>query len=145
MARCLVLAALCALAAGCFGPGASAPAARPDEAIDVYEAVFRYRLQQQPADAEAYLSVDGQDPPAELLRRLRQDWPNLKPASEEPRDKGRRVYAEGLRWEGRDAAVMKAGYWFPTKAAGQGYFADHHVTRDQGRWVVAKVTNETSS
>jgi hypothetical protein len=145
MARSLVLAAWCVLLSGCSEQGASGPAARSDDALDVYEAVFRFRLQKQPADVEAYLSVEDKDPPAELLKRLRQDWPNLKPASEEPKAKGRRVYAEGLKWEGGGKAVLKAGYWFPTKFASQGYFADHHVVRDKGQWAVEKVTNETSS
>ena len=150
MSRCLVLAA-CLLGAGCSGPvGGGAPPAPPeggpaaDDSLDVYETVFRYRLKQYKADVTAYLSVDGKDPPAELLKRLRKDWPNLKPVSEEPKEKALRVYAKNLKWE-QGTAVLKAGYWFPTKFAGEGYFADHHVVSNQGKWVVEKLTNETSS
>ena len=140
-----VPATACVLVAGCSRPGDGDSGARSAEALDVYEAVFRFRLQKQPADVKAYLSVDGKDPPAELLRRLRKDWPNLEPASEEPAEKGYRLYAEAIRWEGRDRAVLKGGYWFPTKFAGEGWFADHHVIRDRGRWVVEKVTDVTMS
>src|SRR5439155_14860676 len=109
MSRCLVFA--CLLALGCSDRSGGGPAARPGDALDVYEAVFRYRLQQYPADVRAYLSVDGEDVPADLLARLRRDWPNLEPASKEPKEKGRRVYVEGLRWINQDTAELKAGYW----------------------------------
>jgi hypothetical protein len=145
MWRSLVAAAWCVVAAGCFQTGAGGTATRPEDALDVYEAVFRYRLEKLPADVEAYLSVDGKDPPASLLMRLRKDWPKLRPVSEEPKRKGYRVYAEAVRWEGRGAAVVRAGYWFPTRYAGEGRFADHHVARENGRWVVTGVTNEVSS
>jgi hypothetical protein len=150
MVRYLVLAALCVVAAGCAaregdGPGDGPGAPPPQDPLDVYEAVFRYRLRNQPADVTAYLSVDDKDPPAELMTRLRKDWPNLKPASEEPKEKGHRIYVEGLKWGDRGTAELRAGYWFPTRFAGEGYFADHHLVREKGRWVVEKVTNETSS
>jgi len=110
------------LAAGCGKVGVPTR----DSSLDVAEAVFRHRLQKYDPGVTAYLAVDGTDPPAELLDRLRKDWPNLKPASAEAGEKGLHVYASDLRREG-GAAVMKAGYWFPTKYAGEGYFADHHV------------------
>jgi hypothetical protein len=151
MAHHLVFAAVCLLAAGCAEQAGNGQATQTDNALDVYETVFRYHLQKQqngdlkPADVVAYLSLDGKDPPAELLIRLRKDWPNLKPVSEELKEKGLRVYVYGLIWGVRDAAELKAGYWLPTKYAGEGYFADHHVIREKGVWVVEKVTNETTS
>jgi hypothetical protein len=145
MGHYLVLAASCILAVGCFEQEGNGPATRPDDDLDVYEAVFRYRLREKPADFKAYLSVEGKDPPAALLKRLVKDWPNLKPASEEPKEKGHRLYAEGLKRGARGEAELKAGYWFPTRFAGEGYFADHHLVREKGKWVVKKVTNETSS
>jgi hypothetical protein len=142
MRRCLLLAS-CLLVTGCsLG---SAPAARPTDTVDVYEAVFRYRLKDRAANLEAYLAIDGKDPPAELLTRLRRDWPNLKPVSEEPKEKGHRVYVENLKLIGQDKAEAHAGYWFPTKFAGQGNSADHHIVREGERWVVQKVSNEISS
>ena len=149
MVRYLVVAVSCLLAAGCFAQPGNGLGAKADDTPDIYEAVFRYRLQllpgnPKPAEVKAYLAVDGKDPPVELLKRLRKDWPNLRPASEEPKEKGLRVYVEGFKREAQDA-VLKAGYWFPTKFAGEGYFADHHVIRDKGRCVVEKVTNEVSS
>jgi hypothetical protein len=135
----------CLLAAGCFSrPAIDGPVLAGDD-LDVHEAVFRFRLQKQPADIVAYLSVDGKDPPADLLNRLRKDWPNLKPVSETPKGKGFSIHAEGLKWTGRGTAVLKAGHWIPTKYAGEGYTADHHLVRDGGRWFVEKVTNETMS
>jgi hypothetical protein len=153
MARYLVLVMSCLVAVGCGAQPINGPTGKPGDHsgddVDVYEAVFRYRLQKQfanqkPADVNVYLAVDGQDPPAELLKRLRKDWPNLQPASEDPKEEGYRVYVTNLKWGGSGAEV-KAGYWFPTKFAGEGYFADHHVIRENGRWVVEKLTNETSS
>jgi hypothetical protein len=93
----------------------------------------------------AYLAVDGQDPPVQLLNRLRRDWPNLKPLSAEPKEKGLRISVKGLKWINPDAAELEAGHWFPTKFGGEGYFADHRVVRDGDRWVVQKVTKETMS
>jgi hypothetical protein len=145
MARLLVLAAACLLAVGCAKQAGNGPAAQTNDAVEVYETVFRYRLQKQPADVKAYLSVDGNDPPAELLKRLGKDWPNLMALSTEPKEKGLRVYVEGLKWGAPGAAELQAGYWFPTKFAGEGYSANHHVIREKGRWIVEKVTNETSS
>ena len=131
--------------AGCSGSSGERAPSPPRDPLDVYEAVFRYRLRNKPRDVTAYLKVDGGDVPAELLQRLRRDWPNLKPASEEPKEKGLRLYVKGLKWTGDGAAEVRAGYWFPTKFAGQGYFADHRVEWKDGRWVVAGVSNETMS
>jgi hypothetical protein len=52
---------------------------------------------------------------------------------------------EGLKWIDRDTAELKAGHWLPTRYGIEGYFADHRVVRQGGRWVVAAVTNETMS
>lgn len=150
MARDLVLTAVCLFAVGGSGQGANGLDPQPGDALDVYEAVIRYRLQKFPADVKpaelkAYLAVDGKDPAPELLKRLRKAWPNLKPISEEPKGKGLRVYVKGLKFSARGAAELNAGYWFPTKVAGEGYSADHHVVQEKGRWVVQKVTNEISS
>ncbi|HYT93412.1 MAG TPA: hypothetical protein VEL76_32140, partial [Gemmataceae bacterium] len=73
------------------------------------------------------------------------DWPNLKAISEEPKERALRIYVNKLKWIDTNTAEVEAGYWFPTKFAGQGYFGDHRVVRRDGRWVVAKITNETSS
>ncbi|OAI41200.1 hypothetical protein AYO40_03580 [Planctomycetaceae bacterium SCGC AG-212-D15] len=136
MARYLMLAAVCLLMLGCSD--------RAGNALDVYEAVFRYSLQKHPADVKAYLVVDGKDPSSELLTRLRKDWPNLQPLSEDPKEQGLRLYAEGLKW-GAGTAELKAGSWFPSKFGGEGHFADYHVVREKGQWVVKKLTNETMS
>src|SRR5262249_62214151 len=77
-----------ALGLGCLGlTGSSGPSggggdgpAPAKDPLDVYEAVFRYRLQNHPRDVRAYLSVDGRDLPADLLRRLRCRRANLPPA-----------------------------------------------------------------
>jgi len=136
------------LAMGLFAVGCSGgPAARQDDDLAVYEAVFRYRLEmlRGGAGVTAYLAVDGKDPPPELLKLLRADWPNLKPASEEPKEKGLRLYVEDLRRGPGDAVMLKAGSWSPSRFGGEGYFADHHVGRAGGRRVVEKVDNETMS
>jgi hypothetical protein len=145
MTRFLILAPLVLLVAGCFKQAGSGPPAQAADPLDVDEAAFRYRLQQYSADVIAYLSIDDQDPPAELLKRLRKDWSNLKPASEEPKEKGLRIYAKGLEWQGRDTAKLHVGYWFPTRFAGEGGSADYHLLRENGVWQVNKVTNQTSS
>jgi hypothetical protein len=111
----------------------------------MYEAVYRHHLKKHPADVRAYLSVDGKDPPAELLTRLRREFPNLKPISDEPKEKGLRLQVEDLKWINKDEAEVHAGYWFPTKFAGEGYYGDHHLVRQKGRWVVEKVANEVMS
>src|SRR6185369_9891653 len=103
------------------------------------------RLEKQPKDAEVYLSVDNKDAPAELLDKLRKDWPNIKPASAMPKDKGLRIYVSKLKWTGQGTAEVEAGYWFPTKFAGQGYFGTHHLSWRDGRWVVEKVTDVVMS
>jgi hypothetical protein len=148
-----LLIAVCLWTAGCSGPSdppdsgsggaAGGASSRRDESLDVYEAVFRHQLKSFPPDAEAHLAIDDRDIPRELLDRLRHDWPNLRQVSEGSRDANLRVCAEGLKWDGRDAAELKVGYWFPTKFAGQARFGDHRLVRKGGRWVVESVTNET--
>ncbi len=136
---------VCLVVTGCSERTGGDLASRAADALDVYETVFRYQLKNSPADARAYLSVDGQDPSPDLLTRLLRDWPNLKPISEEPKEKGRHVSVKGLKWINRDAAELRAGYWFPTKFAGEGHFADYHVVRQGKQWVVQKVANEIMS
>jgi hypothetical protein len=162
MSRLLWLLVPCLFSAGCTcapaggnsggpaggtaaGPSGGGQTAQTDETLDVYEAVFRYRLKNRPADTVAYLEVKGKDLPAELLQRLRKDWPNLKPATEQPKNEGLRVYLEDLKWGRAGTAEVRAGHYFPTQFGHQGYFADHHLIRDKGRWVVERLTNETSS
>jgi hypothetical protein len=147
MWRCVQVAAAGLLIAGCWnGPGGGpGPAAQSGDPADVYEAVFRHLLQKHPADVPAFVSVDGQDPPADLLNRLRRDWPNLKPVSDEPKVNGYVVYVEKLMWDGRDAAELRAGHRYNTRVAPDVYFGDHRVVREGGRWVVKSVTNETMS
>ena len=118
---------------------------RGGDTVDVYEAIFRHSLKAYPADAVAYLAVDSGDVPADVLARLRDDKPNLQPASAEPKAKGLRVYADGLRWLDRDTAEVSTGYWFPTEHSGEGRFADYQVVRQSGRWVMKRVGNETVS
>ena len=56
-----------------------------------------------------------------------------------------RLHVNNLKWLGGGAAEVRAGYWFPTKFAGEGYFADHRLAWKDGQWVVASATNETMS
>ncbi|HYT94224.1 MAG TPA: hypothetical protein VEL76_36245, partial [Gemmataceae bacterium] len=144
MGRVVALAVGCLVAIGCEGSDGGSAASKQDP-LEVYETVFRYRLQKHPREVSAYLTVDGKDIPASVLGRLRKDWPNLKAISEEPKERGLRIYVNKLKWIDTSTAEVEAGYWFPTKFAGEGYFGDHHVVRRDGRWVVAKITNETSS
>jgi len=143
MRRACLIMALGVVIAGCGGSGATGPAAKDSAAV--YEAVFRYRLQKQPKEVEAYLAVDGKDAPAELLEKLQKDWPNVKPASAAPKDKGLREYAEDLQWTGNGAAAVKAGHSFPTKFGNEGYFGTHHLLFKNGRWEVDRVTDEVMS
>lgn len=134
---------LFASAVGCFGQAGDG--GRDKDALDVYEAVFRHHLKKEKADAIGFLSIDTTDPPVELLKRLRKEWPNLKPISELPKDmKALRVYANELKWT-RGGAEVQAGYWFPTKVAGQGYVGTYHMIREKDTWKIAKVTDEVSS
>ena len=143
--RTIVLGLLGLGVAGCSESSAGGSPAPSKDPLDVYEAVFRYRLQNHPRDVRAYLSVDDRDAPEELLRRLRRDWPNLAPASAEPKEKGLRLYVNNLTWIDDETAEVNAGYWFPTKFSGEGYFGDHHLVWKEGRWVVERVTKETMS
>ena len=144
MSRYLWVAAVCVAMVGCSGQSGT-DTDRSTDALAVYEAVFRHHLPKHSADFKAYLTIDGKDPSAELLQRLRRDWPNLKPGSEEPKEKGHRISADELKWTGRDSAEVKAGYWFPTRFAGEGGFGDYHLIRKAEGWVVEKVTNEVMS
>jgi hypothetical protein len=150
MVRCIVMVCASMLAAGCLEPAAQNQGDRAKDTLDVQEAVFRFRLPKTPAgmkpeDLRAYLAVDGKDPPAELMKRLQKDFPNLEPVSEEPKEKGLRIYVEGLKFAGNARAEVKAGYSMSTRLAPEGHFANHHLMRDKGRWIVEKVTNETRS
>jgi hypothetical protein len=152
-----LLVAACLFTAGCSGssdtdtPASSGGSSGGGSSfglhgtLDIYEAAFRHQLQKFPCtpDAAAHLSIDGRDIPAELMARLRRDWPNLKQLSEGDKDKVLRVFADNLQREGNDGAVtLKVGYWFPTKYAGQSEFGDHRFVRKGGTWVLESVTNQ---
>src|SRR5688572_22294273 len=142
MWRHLWLAMLCVALAGC-GNSSGAPGAK--DALGVYEAAFRFNLQKHPKEAEVYLAVDGKDAPAELLDKLRKDWPNLKPVSAAPKDKGHQFYVKNLQWTGQGTATVKAGQWFPTNFGGEGQFGTHHLAYRNGQWIVEKVTDKVTS
>lgn len=151
MRRVILLSALCLGVLGCGAPAGAppapaggGPAAGTQDAAGVYEAAFRYRLAKQPKDVEAFLSVDDKDAPAELLEKLRKDWPNLKPRSATPKEKGLWIYVNNLTWS-HGGAEVEAGYWFPTKFAGQGYSGKHHLMHKGGQWQVERVTDEVMS
>jgi hypothetical protein len=144
MSRYLCFAAVCVAMVGCSGRSGT-DTDRSADALDVFEAVFRRHFPKPSEDFKAYLTIDGKDPSAELMKRLRRDWPNLKPGSEEPKEKGHRFYVDELTWTGRDSAEVKSGYWFPTKFAGEGGFGDYHLIRKAEGWVVEKVMNEVMS
>src|SRR5262249_10309623 len=82
MRRSLLAAVACLGARGGWKGRGGGLSAQSGAALGVYEAVFRSPLEKPPADVGAFLAVDSRAPPAELLSRLRRDWPNLKPASE---------------------------------------------------------------
>lgn len=139
------MAAMALIAAGCFSGVSHGPPDRASDAIDVYEAAFSYRLAKQSTDIEAYLAVDGKNPAAELITRLRRRWPNLKPASEEPEKNGYRITAEQLKWIDAATAELRLHSVHNTQIARDVYFADYRVVRRGGQWVVEHVSNETMS
>ena len=144
MARSLLLLAVSLLAAGCSGcsDAGGGSAGRLDESLAVYEAAFRHQLKDFDRDTTIHLAINDREIPGALLNELRRDWPNLKQASEGEKGKVLVVYAERIEWDGLDAAVVKAGYWMPTKFAGQARFGDHRIVRKSGKWVVESVANE---
>ena len=138
MCRAISMGILCVVVAGCSGEKLPP---EPKDPVAVQEAVLRHLLHKQPRDATAYLAVEGKDVSPALLARLRRDWPNLKPVSEEPKEKGLRFSVEAVKWIAPGVAEVHGGYWFPTKFAGEGYFADHRVVWKNGEWVFERVEN----
>lgn len=142
MRQVLWLVALGLLAASCSRQPDSTGALAE---LAIYEAVFRHKLQGLPAEARLYLSVANQDAPPELLRRLRETWPNLEPASRQPKGTGTTFYAHALTWLDRDTVEVQVGSTRQTKHHPEQEFADFRVVRQGGQWVVEGKTNETTS
>jgi hypothetical protein len=123
------------------------PRASPDDAI--YEAVFRYHLQQhateQPHPILYYLSLRGRDPGEDLLRRVWTLASQVQPLSQcrvSARDgvtdrktgaRGLIVEVSSLRWLHVTAAEVVGGYYAtPWQAAAIHY----RVEPDGGQWAV---------
>src|SRR5437016_2810734 len=134
MRRFMGLVVLCFVAAGCGGPATR-------DAADVYEAVLQHSLPAQGDGNGIYVQVEGADPPAEMLDRLRQQWPALRPASEIPRGKQRLVHVGELKWLGRSAAEVR----YSSSNGMDGVIKRLRVVWSGGQWIVEKTTTEAMS
>ena len=139
----LFLIAACLMVGGCKVPSAPTPSAARDP-VNVYAAALRYYLKQA-SDLQAYVAIEDQDPPAALLDSLRGDWPNLKPASQEPLKAGYLLSLEQLTWIDDDTVELRLRSRLHTKFAPEVYFADYRLIRQGKLWIVEKVFNETMS
>jgi hypothetical protein len=134
MGRIIGFVGLCLAVAGCDSPPAQ-------NAGDVYEAVLRQSLL-GPGDGEGvYVHVDGKDPSADLLGRLHQVWPSLRPASETPKGKRHVIHVGELKWIGRSAAEVRGGFSNGMDGSVQLF----RVVWKGGQWTVEKTTTEISS
>jgi hypothetical protein len=115
-----------------------APRDRGAEAVDVYEAVFRYQfghngsgLQEK---SERYcLSIQDKDPPPAFLDRFRGHKPAVLPGSQFQEGKGVLFRIGSLKWIDDDTAEVLGGYnEGPLSASWNRY----RVVRKAGRWAV---------
>jgi hypothetical protein len=135
MGRFIGMVGLCFVAtAGCGGPPTR-------DASEVYEAVLRQSLLTQGEGKGIYVQVDGGDPPAEMLDRLRQQWPALCPVSQSPKGKRLLVHVGELEWIGRSAAEVRGG----SNNGMDGVIKRFRVVWSGGRWIVEKTTTEATS
>jgi hypothetical protein len=131
-------AAVCLVVAGCRSGGTN-------DARQIYVVAIQYRLQKQPIDVTVYVSVDDRDPPDDILIRLRREWPNLKPASQEPEKDGFLITIKSFKWIDKNTAELRMHGRYNSKIAPDHDFADYRVVRRGEQWVVDKVSNITMS
>ncbi len=107
----------------------------------VYEAVLKLGHCRPAPDGPTYLQIDGGDPGAELLTRLRKIWPQLKPASEMPAGKRHLVHLAELLWIDDDTAEVTAGFNTGT----DGRIDRYRLVRKNGQWTIESTTNRAIS
>ena len=138
--KALAFALLGCSLCGCSKSIDSAGEGSRDDAA-VYEAVLKLGHCGPAAEGPTYLQIDGVDPRAELLARLRKTWPQLMPTSEMPAGKRHLVHISELRWIDDDTAEVNAGFNTGT----DGRIDEYRLVRKAGQWTLDKTTNRAIS
>src|SRR5262249_20356819 len=131
--RCVCLLVPVLLVAGC-----SAGQDRPADALDVHEAVIRHQLPsvhqvEGPGGPAIHVTVLGEDPSPELLRRFEGSRPALLPGSRLEPKKGVLIHIDSVKWIDRTTVEVEGGY------NSRGIDGSQHLYRLQrrdGKWVV---------
>ena len=137
LAFALVGFALC----GCSKSIDSAGGASSRDDGAVYEAVLKLGHCRPAPEAPTYLQIDGADPSAELLTRLRKSWVQLKPATDMPTGNRYFIHFGELLWIDDDTAEVTAGF----NTGIDGRIDRYRLVRKAGQWTLDKTTNRAIS
>src|SRR5207253_6370011 len=116
------------------GSGASAAPMTEPQAAEIYETVIR-DIHKGKGDGDGtYIWVRGKDPTDEVMRRLKEKWPKLRPASAMPEDGYRMDFTEVRR---TDAGMdVRFEPWY----RGGSSWVIYHLVRKGDNWQVEGVT-----
>lgn len=136
----LALAANCLLSACQFteAPEVSSTelpfAELPKEQQEMYLAVIEHMLARCSKSSEQVcLSIDGKDPPKDILNRFAQKGRPIEPASHHKNDIGVICAVYGIEFDSSSKARIAAGYWRGSLAAEDGEFM---IVKRRGTWRV---------
>jgi hypothetical protein len=131
--RAFLLCGLAVLLTGCTEGGEQDPA-------PLYEAVLKHEFPGKGKDEVVFLFIDGKDPAPDLLKRLRQQWPNLQPGSKVPQGQATRIDLGELKTAGDSAELRVA-----VSNGIDGRLLRFWLSRKGGTWVVEKTKLEAQS
>ena len=107
---------------------------------DIRETVFRHQFMKNSSavqqKAKAYfLSIDGKDPDAEILRRFEGHQPPVRAGSEFKEREGLKFTVGDVKWINNNTVEVSGGYHEHGKSASGNRY---RVARKSGKWRVEK-------
>jgi hypothetical protein len=107
----------------------------------VYEAVLRHELKGAAHVKDIYVTIEGNDPSPETLKRLQEPCPGVQPRSRAPKGNATHMGVRELKWIDRNTAEVRGGFSNGIDGRGSRY----QVIKKNGQWVVDKEVVEVIS
>jgi hypothetical protein len=106
--------------------------------LSIYEAVFRHQFESNSSGMKSaapayFLSIEGRDPPADLLNRFAGNQPPVRPGSEYQMGLGLLFHVDGIR-EIDPATIEVDGGYHEAELSSSGN--TYRVQRRGGSWIV---------
>jgi hypothetical protein len=115
----------------------SLPDQRAAEQENIFEVVLKYWINRMPGDCKppnaVYLQIMKQDPPPEVLTRLKDINCNLQSGSAYSYGKGVRLSIDRIEWHSDKSVTVWTCSWWSMKA---GAWYSNEVIKISGKWEV---------